>query len=186
MRIEAIFSRQDIEGVFLQFLPLEIDLDEGKGERILAVDEVFEISMLTGVGVRVGCKARVHWPILGISVPIALRSLHMVLVPSIELRHNRDCLIIRIRIEEADVAWVPSAIDAGLKDRVNRELAEKHIELVWGFGKTLSTKFQLPASLRSAEALALDVTQGRVGVSDEALGMSVAFSAKVLARAKES
>ncbi|HEY4014980.1 MAG TPA: hypothetical protein VGM06_16670 [Polyangiaceae bacterium] len=184
MRIEAILSHHDIEELLGQFIPLEIDLDEGKGARVLSVDELTDVTVVRGEGVRIGCKAHIHWPVLGIPLPVAIKSLHILVSFRVALRESRESLVIGLKIEDADIAWVPSIVDQGLKDLVNRELVEKHIELVWGFGKTLSTQFKMPKALRSAEALVLDVSEGRVAVSAEAVGMAVAYAAKVLARPK--
>jgi hypothetical protein len=185
MRLEAILSLHDIEELLAQFVPLEIALDEGKGVRVLSVDELTDVTVVRGEGVRVGCKAHVHWPVLGITLPVAIKSLHILVSFRIALRDNHESLVLGLKIEDADIAWLPSIVDQGLKDLVNRELVDKHIELAWGFGKTLSAKFKLPAALRSAEALALDVSEGRVAVTEEAVGMAVAFAAKVLARPKK-
>jgi hypothetical protein len=185
MRIEAILSHDDIEELLRQFVPLEIDLDDGKGLRVVAIDELTDVTILRGDGVRVGCKAHVHWPILGIPIPVAIKSLHILVTFKVALRENRQSLVIGLKIEDADIAWVPSIVDHSVKDLVNRELVDKHVELVWGFGKTLSAKFQMPQALRSAEALALDVAEGRVAVSGEAVGMAVAFAATVIARPRK-
>jgi hypothetical protein len=186
MRIEAILSHHDIEGLLGQFIPLEIDLDEGKGTRVLSVDELTDVTVVRGEGVRVGCKAHIHWPVLGIPVPVAIKALHILVSFRVALRESRENLVIGLKIEDADIAWMPTIVDQGIKDLVNRELVDKHVELAWGFGKTLSTKFQMPRALRSAEALALDVSEGRVAVSEEAVGMAVAFAATVLARPKKA
>jgi hypothetical protein len=182
MRIEAILSHDDIEELLRQFVPLEIDLGDGKGARVVAIDELTDVTIVRGDGVRVGCRAHIHWPVLGVPIPVAIKSLHILVSFKVAIRENRQSLVIGLKIEDADIAWVPSIVDHGIKDLVNRELVDKHVELVWGFGKTLSTKFQMPKALASAEALALDVAEGRVAVSGEAVGMGVAFSARVLAR----
>ena len=182
MRIEAILSHDDIEELLRQFIPLEIDLGDGKGARVLTVDELTDVTIVRDEGVRVGCKAHIHWPVLGVPIPVAINALHILVSFKVALRDHRQSLVIGLKIEDAVIAWVPSIVDHSIKDLVNKEIVDKNIELAWGFGKTLSTKFQLPEALRSAEALTLDVAEGRVAVSGEAVGMGVAFSAKVLAR----
>ena len=57
---------------------------------------------------------------------------------------GRDALAFKVQLAELDVAWMPAALDATIRERVNRELKEKQRQLTWNFSQTLSYVFALP------------------------------------------
>jgi hypothetical protein len=75
---------------------------------------------------------------------------------------------------------VPAVIDRGITAKLNQELTQRHAELSWNFGSTLSHVFELPHSLKPLDGLDLQVRWGKIRVTEEAMVMAVSFRPKVL------
>jgi hypothetical protein len=180
MQLEAILSAENVADLVGQFVPLELELGEaGKGERFVTIDEVSDVTLVPNAGVRVKCSAHLRWPLLGLHLPVHAKSLDVLLRPSIGARGGSQSLIFALTIEHVDIAWSPTLVDESLTERVNRELAEHHVELSWNFTKTLSHVFRLPKAMLTAGTLGLEVIEGQIHVTHESLRMSVLFHAKV-------
>jgi hypothetical protein len=187
MRLEAILSQEDVAELVHQFVPLELELGEaGKSERFIAIDEVGDVTLVADTGVRVACKAHLRWPVLGVHVPVRVKALDVLLRPRIEMRDSHRAFVFSLTIERADISGSLTIVDETLTDRVNRELAEHHVELSWDFAKTLSHVFRLPEAMRTAGTFALEVSGGQVKVTDASLRMIVTFRAAVGPRTKHA
>jgi hypothetical protein len=177
MWIEAIISTEDLRRTLSEFAPVTIRLSKGGGE--LALESPSEVSLVADQGVRVVCTAHLHWPILGVNVPLTLKSLIILLCPVIKARSNGNELVLRLEIEHADFALVPTVIDNRITAGVNAELTKKHVELSWRYSDTLEHVFHLPDALAPVESLGLVVTGGVVKVTNEAVGLAVALRCDV-------
>lgn len=176
MRVEAILSVADLIAIASQFMPFSIDLG---GEGSLVLTDPSDVSLLAGNGIRVVCKAKLEWPVLGIVVPVTVQSLVVVVQPEIVKTTDAEALVLKLEVEHADLAGVPTFVDNRITEKVNAALAEKHVELAWNFAGTLNHAFALPKSLAPLEAFALSVVGARVVVTPEAMGFSVAFKSSV-------
>jgi hypothetical protein len=183
MWLEAIFTTEDLHQVLLQFAPMEFRL--GDSGRLLLVDPS-DVTLIPDKGLAVVCEATLHWPLLGIDVPVNVHRLLLLIHPAVEHRAEGDFLVFSLRIEHADVGILPRFVDDKITSMVNEELVKKHVELAWNFKKTLSHVFALPDALVSAAALGLTVVEGRVKVTESALGLAVSFDATVTRRADGS
>lgn len=182
MWLEAILTKDDLRDVFEQFAPLEIRLgDSGR----LILESPTDVSVIPGSGVGVVCDATLHWPVLGVDLPVRMRGLTVLLHPTIQPRPDGGCgaLVFTLQIDRTGVSLLPAAFDARVTSLLNRELAESHAALEWNFGKTLSHVFALPAALASAGTLSLKVHAGSVKTTGDALGFAVGFRAEVQPRA---
>jgi hypothetical protein len=176
MWLEAILSNEDLTALVGQLAPLTIPLaDQGH----LEVTDPHDITLVAGVGLRLICKAKLRWPVLGIDVPITLKSVTVVLRPEIAKDESGESLVFKLEIEHADFAGIPTMLDTRITEKVNKELAAKHVELAWDFKKSLSHVFKLPESLQPIDAIALDVAWGEIKVTDKALVFAVSFHAAV-------
>ncbi|MDP9002114.1 MAG: hypothetical protein M3O46_18635 [Myxococcota bacterium] len=180
MRAEATLSQDEAAELVRKFVPFELELGEpGKSERFVAVDDVSDVRLVADAGVRVTCQAHLRWPVLGLHVPVHVKTLQVLLRPSIEPRNGRRAFVFAFTIEHADIAWSPTIVDESITQRVNRELAEHHVELSWDFTQTLSHVFRLPEAMRTAETFELDVVGGEIRVTEQSLAMMVDFRASV-------
>jgi hypothetical protein len=173
MWLEAILSRDDLVTLVERFLPVKIHI----GTCSLTLYEPREVRLVAARGLLLRCKARVHWPVLGIAVPIVLHEFDVMLWPEVESERH---LVFRIAIEHADLAGVPAFIDDRITLRINRELREHDVNVSWDFAAALTRVFQLPGTVSLADALSLDSSWGRLRIRPEAMVLAVSLHADVL------
>jgi hypothetical protein len=174
MWIEAIFANEDFVRLVNQLLPVSIVLNDG-GDHI-SLHDPGVVSLVPDRGVRVTCKASVRWTIIGIHVPITLHTVQVLLRPEI-VKHEggKDTLVMRLVIEDADLAGVPAFLDEKIRHKVNDVMKTKHVQLTWDFGEMLTRSVGLPATLQPLQSLALEVAWGKVKVTDEAMVLAISF-----------
>ena len=186
MHVAMVLSPDDIADTLGQSLPLEIELGKsGAGERFVAVDAVNAVSFVPNEGVRIQCAGHLRWPVLGVGVPVRIHRLGILVLPTVRTADDHESLVFKLKIEDADIAWLPALADQSIADRVNRDLAAHDAELAWNFSRTLSHVFALPAALRTAAAIGLYVTSGQVTITESLLGLTVQFRTSVNRRSSE-
>jgi hypothetical protein len=181
MWMEAILTTSDLQDTLQQFSPLEIRLGEN-GKLLLASPT--RVSLTAGEGMAVVCDATLHWPVLGVNLPVHMHGLSVLVRPSVRPAPDGTCdvLAFTLQIDRAGVSILPHIIDDKVASLLNEELAKKHVELAWNFAETLTHVFSLPDALASASALALNVAGGTVRVTDHAMGFAVNFTTEVTPR----
>ena len=140
MWAEVIFSRDDLKGLLEQAFPLTIHLDVER-RHSLSLSDLGEVKLVEDLGLHVVCKARIHWPLLGIDVPVNVSSLALVLIPTIEPGPDGDLLAFRASIEHADFAALPALLDDRITAAINARLSSKGSELSWNFRKRSPTSY---------------------------------------------
>lgn len=181
MWVEAILSKGNVISLLRDFLPLGIHLGENPDDgHYLELFEPREVSLIEGQGLRMSCRARIRWPVLGIDLPVTVESVTLLMCPSVPEPPNQDELMFKLTVEAIDFAWAPAAIDDRIAEKINHELAKRRALLSWRFGKTLSQVFKMPRFLPPLEAVALDVAWGQVRVTSEAMVIAVSFHSRVL------
>jgi hypothetical protein len=175
--LEGVLPKEDLSLLVGQLAPVSIRLGKD-GE--LHVHDPSEVTVVPGPCLRVVCKATLRWTVLGITMPITLNSLAILLRPTIAKRAEVDVLVFQLEIEHADFAGLPAGVDRHITELVNRELEAKHAELSWDYATMLSHIFNLPDSLQPLEHLKLTVGTARVKASGDALALAIEFHADVL------
>jgi len=178
MWLEAILTLEDLEGVIREAAPFTIRLG-ADGE--LAISEPSEVTLVADEGLRVACKAKLHWSVLGIPVPLTIDKVTMLVTPAIVEREGQGVLAFKFQIEHVDLGVLASVMDRSLTSLVNKEL-ESHDDLAWRFAKTLSVKPKLPPVFEDLASLDLDVAWGKVRITAEALVFAVSFRTTVQRR----
>jgi hypothetical protein len=176
MWAEAILLVEDLDRLVAQFTPLTVTLGAGR----LQMSEPGPCVPVPGEGVRVTFKATAHWPVLGIDVPVAVRSLSLLLRPEICGTSTGEALVFQPVIEDMDMPGFPRALERKLTAMVNRELVRKDASLSWGFTETLTHSFRLPGSLAPVDALNLTATAGRVEIRSDGMRLAVSFTSAVM------
>jgi hypothetical protein len=176
MWLEAIVPKDDLTHLAAEILPLTVHLGND-GE--LFLHDPTEVALVADVGLRLVCAVRLRWSVLGISVPITVRSVSVLLRPEVVAAGDGDKIAFKLEIDHLDMAGLPAGIDAGIVHLVNRELEAKHLDLSWGYAATLSHVFDLPDMLRPSEKLELAVDGARVRATEDALGLAIQFKARV-------
>lgn len=190
MWLEAIVSQDDFKAFVAELLPLTVHLGEPTSGHYLSLSAPAEVSLIPDRGLRITCDAEVHWPVLGLGVPLHVQGLTVVLEPSVAefpsstgLDHD-DTLVLDLQIEHADVAWVPAVLDEKIVEAINSALRKKSGELSWYFARTLSHLFELPAVLQPLYGLDLKVAWGKARTTSEAMVLVVSFRAHALRQAE--
>jgi hypothetical protein len=179
MWLEATLTQEDLTSFFERLLPLEIRL--GDGGRLLLLGGPVAVSLVPDRGVEVVCEAKLHWPILGIRVPVAIHAAASSIQPSVELRPQGHTLVFRLEVDRTALTGLHS-VDEHVAARVNEELQAKQAELAWTFSKTLNHVFAMPEALLSTEALSLETKLGVTKVTERALTLAVRLDVGVQRR----
>jgi hypothetical protein len=138
-----------------------------------------ELVLVPDIGLRMTVTVDIHWPVLGIEIPVSVRAATLVVKPVILDNPGGANLTFKLRLDDVDFSLLPDFVDRGIVDLVNKELEAKHVELAWGYTRTLSHVFELPEALASVRALDLRASEGRVKITGEALALAVLFEARV-------
>jgi len=158
-------------------VPLTIRLG---GEDHLTLDGPLDVVFDPPAGIRIVCRAKARWSVLGLHVPVTVRSLAARIVPTIGRdEHAAEALVFKLALDGADIAALPEVLDEKVTRRVNEELASKHIELAWSFHDLLDRAFDLPASVETASALAMRVTSAAVRMTTDVLSFRVRLDVAV-------
>jgi hypothetical protein len=175
MWVEAVLLGEDLDRLVAQFAPMTIPI--GAGHVVLS--EPAPAVLVPEVGLRVTCQARMHWPVLGIDVPVTIQSLVVMVRPAIVPGPDGQALVVTVEIESVDLAGVPKMIEEKITERVNAELGRRQIELSWRFMRTLSHSFSLPESIRPLASLALRAMAGRVRIQVDGVSLAVQLESAV-------
>jgi hypothetical protein len=176
MWVEAILAKDDLVKVTGELCPLRIDLGQ---DGHIVFSEPRELALVPDIGLRITVTVEVHWPVLGIEIPLSVRSATLDVKPVVLDTPDGSHLTFKLRLEDVDFSLLPDFVDRGIVDLVNEGLEAKHVELAWGYTRTLSHVFELPEALASVRALDLRASEGRVKITGEALALAVLFEARV-------
>lgn len=180
MRLQAVLPHADLDTLLKQLLPFRVLLGKsGDDDRRLELRDPRELTFIPGEGLILSCTAELRWSVLGLTVPILLRELSVMLAPQIAARQAGPSLVFGLSITHADLAGVPAVLHGRLVDLVNLALSERQVELAWDFGKTLTHSFALPAMLASVRSFNLGVGESSVEVLADALELSIELLASV-------
>ncbi|HMI87401.1 MAG TPA: hypothetical protein VK550_25105 [Polyangiaceae bacterium] len=181
MWLEAILSKDNVISLVGAFLPLNIKLGENPEDgHYLELFEPRQVSLVEDQGLRMTCRARIRWPVLGIDLPVTVESVTLLLCPSVSDLRDRDELVFKLAVEAIDFAWAPAMVDHRIADKLNHELEKKRAMLSWRFGEALAHVFKMPAFLHPLDALALKVAWGQFRVTNEAAVLAISFHSRVL------
>jgi hypothetical protein len=182
MQIEAVLTKGDLTKAINDFCPLKIALGE---DGTVLLSEPRDTEFVPDVGLRTRVTAEIHWPILGVRIPVTVRSAILEVSPVISERPDGGKLTFRLALREVDISIFPAIVDRGIVNLVNKELEGPHAELSWDFVRTLSHVFTLPDAVVSAHAIDLRAGYGQVTIGGEAIVFAVSFHVGIQPRAVE-
>jgi hypothetical protein len=182
MWIEAIITKDDFANVVAEITPLRIHFDDDdKTNRWLYLGKPTSVDLVAEKGIRISCPAEIMWSMLGITVPIRLHSMQVLLRPEIVAKPTGHVLAFNLELEEADFKGIPGLVDHGIMKAVNTSLAAQ--DLAWDFTKTLTNSVKMPKLLDPIETLEIKVNWGKRRVDDEAVVLVVSFQLDFIRRA---
>lgn len=185
MWTEIVLSRDDLARLLAQAFPLTIRLGDTESDNSLALTDLGEVRLVPDVGLRIECRARVRWPVLGIELPVALNALTLMLVPSVGQGPHGDTLVFRITIEHADFTAVPDIIDQRITKAINAKLESKDVELCWDLSKALTLSAQLPELLEELDAFAIRPKWAKIRVTEQAVVYAASFNSAFVRRGEQ-
>jgi hypothetical protein len=176
MWLQAIVTPTDLERMLGEITPVRIALDRDDPDRYLWLDRPSHVETTDGDGIRIVTSARLQWDVIGIKVPVTLRTVSVLVIPSVTRRDGHDVLAFAARIEQADLSSVPEFIEVPLIARVNEALAGEQAQLAWHFTETLDFHFHLPDAMDPPRGLRLFARWGAVRTSHEGMAIAASFS----------
>jgi hypothetical protein len=180
MFLEALLTRVDLELLLSEALPLTIHLGDPAANHSIVLSDLGAVTLVPDVGLRVHCKVRVHWPVVGIEVPIVVPSLGVLMKPTIKPGPHGDVLAFDLSVEDVDVTGVPSMLDGTITGTINAKLAEHPLDLAWDFSDLLGHILRLPAMLEPLDAFAIRASWGKVRVTSDAFVLAVSLHTALL------
>jgi hypothetical protein len=166
-----------------QLLPLKVLLGaDPDDDRSLVLRDPRALTFVPDTGISLTCTADLRWSVLGLTVPIHLRELSILLVPSVAAGAGAPALLFGLAIEHVDLAGVPAIVDTRLVELVNQSLSQRQADLSWEFSKILTHSFALPALLASLQSFNLGVGESAIEVVPDALVLSVELLTSVTRR----
>lgn len=179
MWVEAVLSKDDLASLIAQIVPLKVRIHpDSAPDQYIELATATNLSLVADLGLRMTTQARIHWPVLGIAVPITIDPLIVIIKPRVTKTPAGDALAVTLEIEQAEFAGVPAFGDHAITEKINSELSKTDVDLSWAFATMLSHRFQLPPLLEPVDALALNVAWGKVRVTDEAIVLAISFHAE--------
>jgi hypothetical protein len=182
MRTDVTISADDLAKLLEHAMPMTISVKVADAVHSLALSDLSETRLVADRGLKIVCKGRVSWPVLGVKVPLALNSVSMLLLPEIARSPDGDALTFRLAIEHADFSGIPEMIDNRITEAINAKLAEKDVALSWGFGKALTYLARLPSFLDPLEAFVMRPAISEIRITEAAVSYGVTFHTGVTRR----
>jgi hypothetical protein len=135
------------------------------------------------IGIRLVCKALLHWPLLGIDAPITVNSLGVLVTPEVKPSSSGEMLAFGLRLEHVDISGMPTALDERIRQSVNERLPR--IALSWDFSKTLAHIVPLPTMLEELDGFRVGARWGKVRIAEEALVFALCLHTAFVRRGDE-
>jgi hypothetical protein len=180
MWTEIIIPREDLAKLLAEALPLLIRVGDPAANHSLALTDLGDVTLVPDKGLRVECKAHVHWPLLGIDFPVEIRSLVLLVLPSIEKGEDGDQLVFRGTIEHADFAALPDMLDESVTAAINAKLSADGAKAAWNFSRSLAFLPRLPAMLEPLQAFGIRPAWAKIRITDEALVLAASFHTEIV------
>lgn len=176
MWLQAVLTADDLLHALHELTPTRIRLDDDDPARTLHLEPPAEVRFRDGEGALITTSATLQWDVVGIKVPVVLRTVDVLLIPSIEVdAQGADLLALQARVERLDLSALPGFVEDKLRARINHALENPRAFVRWGFTRTLDFHFHLPDKVRPARDLRLSARWGALRVSEQGFAMAASF-----------
>jgi hypothetical protein len=185
MWAEILITRDELAHALAEAFPFRVRLGDPGTDHSLSLSDLGDVRLVAGVGLRIECNARVHWPLLGLDFPVEVNDLALLLVPTVEEGKSGDRLVFRAVIERADFGGLASPfglIGEQVVSAVNSKLAAQGAELSWDFARALTYLAPLPSLLDPLASFAIRPAWGKVRVTEEGIVYAASFHSSVVRR----
>lgn len=176
MFVETIVPREDLVTLIESALPLVVHFEGGGSLDVFGLSEV---RIVPDEGLRVACKAKLHWPALGIPFHVTLNSVTVMLRPKIEKIGEVEALRLEASIEQADFANLPDFADEALRKRIDDALRARKHALSWDFASMLRRRVAIPENVSPLSTLVIEGAWGKLRITEEAIVFVVSIHASI-------
>lgn len=186
MDLEVRLTRDFLNGLLHQFAPIRLHLTPAdEDRRWVELEQPDVVELVPEIGLRIQSNGRLRYKMAGISVPLTIRRIELLLAPKVLTPAPDDFrLAFELRIENADLELVPGLVDQALSGRINELLRAEVTPLVWDFGKTFNKTVRMPERLEPLSHLLLHARGGQIRVDRGVVSLRIALAAS-LSRSKE-
>ncbi|HEX6244355.1 MAG TPA: hypothetical protein VFZ61_25735 [Polyangiales bacterium] len=176
MWLQAIITADDLMHALHELTPTRIQLDDNDPDKAFELDPPSEVRFRENEGAIIRTSARLSWDVIGIKVPVNLRTVEVLLIPSIEQDSDgNDLLVLQAKLEDLDLSALPGLFDGAIRNRINQVLEDPKRFVRWGFIRTLDFSFHLPDKVQPRRDLRLAARWGATRVSDQGFVMAASF-----------
>jgi hypothetical protein len=177
VELSAFFLPQDLARALVHLAPVRLHFTpEDEDTRWIELERPEEALVVAEEGLRITSSGRLRYTVHGLPFELDLRRIRIVVKPQVLEQDEQARLCFRLRVEELNIKYVPSALDAIITRAVDAAITPKTTQLVWKFGRTLSHRFQMPSRLEPIDSLGLQVRGGRFFVQNEGMRLVVDFA----------
>lgn len=170
MKAAVVVTIAELDAVFRQLVPLEVDLSSiENGRRVISIHRVSRVDLIPDVGIRVVGAAEVEWTVLGITVPMKVDDLAL----RIHLELEDGKLGFRFEIECADVRLVPELVEGLAWTRINEALRDEAAIPAFHFAELVARRVALPEWLGPLRDLVLGDGGGFLWIEAETITFMV-------------
>jgi hypothetical protein len=173
MQITARLDEATIIRLMNELFPLTIALDDSSDERWLEIAAPQHVELVAAVGLRVRTTGRLRWTLAGMSVPVTLNVVQLLLRPEIGGDERGGMLVLHPELEELDLKNIPSMIDQPIQNAINQRLDAEAHRLAWHFGESLGLTVPLPPEISPPHTLHIQAPHAAVVVDSDALRLSI-------------
>jgi hypothetical protein len=171
MWLQALFTADDLFRALSRVTPARLSLDKHEPDRYLWVSRPERVRVVPG-SIVLDARAQISWGVLGLNVPLTLRSVSISLNPVVREIRGEQVLSFRLQVADADLSGVPAFLERTLVDRVNDALRASDTKLAWRFLETLDFKFKLPV-IEAQREVSLYARGATAEVTDAGLMLTV-------------
>lgn len=175
MWLRALLTKTDLQTAFRELTPVRIALDPNDHRRYVSFERPSSVEVIAGDAVYLETSGRVSWGVVGIELPITVRTLRVRAKPTIERLDAQEVIAFHLAIEHANLSSVPTFIESQVVSAINDALTARRAKLVWRFTRTLDFHFRMPETTEPRREVRLYASRGNVEVTHDGLLAATEF-----------
>jgi len=180
VEIVLTLGREELMTALNEVLPMRLMLGKLEGTDSPAwilIEQFASKTYVVGLGLRVTCAARVHYPIPILPDYFDVTHVALQLVPEIVATDDGAILAFTLSVTDFDLKSIPAFVDRIIASRINSALRSRATSIAWDFRKLLDRIIPLPHHLELLRGVTLTSPRGEVSVG--ALGIVLGLTADV-------
>lgn len=172
----AIIPGTDLARLVESITPFRVTIDEERG-RAVTLDRP-TLELVSGEGIRLRGSGHVSWDFAHVPIPVRVNAWQFLFVPRVASHGGSHVLSLEPRLEELDVRLVPGLVDEKIADAIRRAIARNQNRLAWDFGRTLSRRLPLPATVSPTSTFTIFPVGGEASVNVREVQLVLRFEAR--------